>query len=395
MNILHGFNTEELHTINLIRRICKVKNIEAYIVGGAIRDILMGYKVHDIDICLNEDPLILIRSAGEIESFEYHKKFKTATVKFKNGVAVDLIRCRSEIYRKPGILPEITPSDIMHDLYRRDFTINSLAYSLSSNELIDTYDGIYDIQKKLIRKIHCNSYEEDPTRIFRAVKYASRYGFEIKDSLEINQCIDNKVLNTVSNDRIIREIYSIINEKKWKEALQMFKELNIFQLNSDCIGKINPIIGYKNKNMRILNLFYSLKNKRDKKYFIENSILDPDIKKCMCCFIDNNGKIQEYLKYTLNNFDIFLLLKNMNLYSLAYLSWDYKIVYKIYNYIEHLKKCSLNINGEDIKLRGVHDGRYIGKVLKYMLKIKLNTGIEKALDTEEIEDVFKYKDRKF
>lgn len=395
MNILSGFSKNELYIINLIKETCRNKNIEAYIVGGAIRDVLMGCQVHDVDICINEDPIVVIRSVGEIESFKYHKEFQTASVKFKNGIGIDLIRCRSEIYCKPGMLPEIMPSDIMQDLYRRDFTINALAYSLNSNELIDVYGGISDIGKKSIRKIHDNSYEEDPTRIFRAVKYASRYGFEIRDSLEINKCINNKVLNTISNDRIIREIYLISYEKKWKRAFRMFGELNIFQLNSAHIGKFNPMIGYEDKNMRILNLFYSLKKGQNKKCFVENSILNPDIKESMRYFMDDNVKITEALKYILSNYDIFLSLKNMNSYSLAYLSWDSRIVYKIYNYVEYLKKCSLDVNGDDVKLLGVDDGKYIGKILKYMLKIKLNTGIEKALDTEEIRNVFEYKDRKF
>ncbi|MCH3964130.1 MAG: CCA tRNA nucleotidyltransferase [Clostridium sp.] len=395
MNILSGFNTGELHIIDIIRETCESKNIEAYIVGGAIRDILMGYRVNDLDICMNENPMVVIKSLCEIESFKYHREFQTASVKFQNGIEIDIIRCRSEIYCKPGMLPVIVPSGIRDDLYRRDFTINSLAYSLNSNELIDLYGGIYDIQAKTIRKIHDNSYEEDPTRIFRALRYASRYGFQIKDRPEINECIHSRVLNTISNDRIIREIYLMAFEKNWKRAFCMLDELNVFKLNLDCIGKTNPLADYDDKNVRILNLFYSIKDVENRQYFIENSILNQDIKKVMCNFKDDNGKIEEDLKCTVDNYSIFLSLKNMNSYCLAYLTWNYRVVYKIYNYIDNLQKCSLCTNGNDIKLLGINDGKYIGKILKYIMKVKLNTGIEIVLDAGEIENVFKHKNKKF
>lgn len=395
MNVLDRLNSKQIHIINLIRKVCEYENIEVYLVGGAVRDIFMGRQVNDIDICLNENPMTIIKLLDEIDIFKYYDKFQTASVNFKNEVKIDLIRCRSEFYSKPGMLPEIMPSDIFHDLYRRDFTINALAYNLKSNELIDLYGGISDIKHKSIRKIHYNSYQEDPTRIFRAVKYASRYGFYITDKFEIINCIDKGALTSISNDRITKEIYLISNERNWKQAFKMIGNLHIFSLNPKLIGKFNPILNYENLNMRILNLFYSLKFKEDMRYFTESSVANIEVKSTIEYFIKNGDKIEKFLEFPLNNSDIFYQLRTFNKYGLAYLSWNNKCVYKIYDYMKNLKECKLNINGNNIKKIGVDDGKLIGKILKYVLKIKLNTGIEKVLDEGEIENVFKYKDRKF
>jgi tRNA nucleotidyltransferase/poly(A) polymerase len=121
LDILSGFNDEELYIVNSIERICRIKDIKSYVVGGAVRDILLHVNVKDIDICLNEDPIVVLKSLGGVHKFKYYDEFQTASIIFNNGISIDLIRCRKEVYLKPGMLPKIIPSDIKDDLYRRDF----------------------------------------------------------------------------------------------------------------------------------------------------------------------------------------------------------------------------------------------------------------------------------
>jgi tRNA nucleotidyltransferase/poly(A) polymerase len=395
VDILYKLDPKERYAIDLIKDVCKLKHIDVYIVGGAVRDILMGIKVHDIDICLNANPMIVIENISEIESFKYHEKFQTASVKFKNGVNIDLIRCRCEIYEFSGALPKVEPSDIVHDLYRRDFTINALAYNLNSKQLIDLYDGISHIKKGIIKKIHIESYREDPTRIFRAIRYAARYGFSIEDRDEIAGCLEDKVLKSISNDRIIREIYLICTEEKWTDSFILLGKFNIFLIDYNFIGKPNSIAEYKDINMRFLNLFYSVKNKSDIVSLMDNSILDSDLKKSIIYLSKNEQILKQSLKDSKDNYSIYLVLKDIPKYSMSYLGWNCEFKYKLYNYINNISKCTLDIDGNKIKSFGVDSGKCIGNILKDILKLKLNTGIEVGENLEEIEDVFEYKNRKF
>lgn len=393
MDIFSGLNCSQIYVINLIKKVCKLKDVKSYIVGGAVRDALLKVKVRDIDICVDKDPKIIIESLAEIKTFKYYSEFQTAALEFKNGVSVDIIRCRKESYTKYGMLPKITPSDIDHDLFRRDFTINALAYDLGYNKLIDLYGGILDIKNKSIRKIHNNSYEEDCTRIFRAIKYSIRYKFSLYDREQIVSCIDKGILKTISNDRISKEISLLCIEQNWKDAFLLCESLNIFNLNCNLIGIPNKVIGYDDVNMRLLNLFYSFKNKDDAHILIDNSILDSNIKKSMMKLKDCS--VENILKNTFGNYEIFNHLKNMSKYDLAYLSWNIELTYKIYNYIYNLEGCKLSINGNKIKALGIKDGKLIGSILRYIMKLKLNTGIEKDLDRRDMQNALEYKDREF
>lgn len=395
MNILSGFNDKELYVVNSIERICRIKNIRSYVVGGAVRDILLHVNVKDIDICLNEDPIVVLKSLEGVHEFKYYNEFQTASIIFNNGISIDLIRCRKESYLKPGMLPKIIPSDIEDDLYRRDFTVNALAYDLSDHRLIDPYGGIGDIEKKLIKKVHKNSYMEDPTRIFRAIKYSIRYGFYLYDVNEIMNCICNKAIQSISTDRLVREIYLLCKEDNWKSAYLLFEKLHIFKLNCDLVGKSNLNTDYDDINTRVLNLYYSLIDKKQSNILTDNSILDTKVKKALIYIRENYHFIKSIEDNILDNYEIFKNFKGIHSYVLIYLSWNFKLTYKIYNYLHNLKSCKLCLNGNKLKSLGVKNGKYIGIILKYSMKIRLNTGIEKETDPEEIKNALEYKDRKF
>lgn len=395
MDILSGFNDEELYIVNSIERICRIKDIKSYVVGGAVRDILLHVNVKDIDICLNEDPIVVLKSLGGVHKFKYYDEFQTASIIFNNGISIDLIRCRKEVYLKPGMLPKIIPSDIKDDLYRRDFTVNALAYDLSDHKLIDPYGGSSDIEKKLIKKVHKNSYMEDPTRIFRAIKYSIRYGFYLYDVNEIMNCICNKALQSISTDRLVREIYLLCKEENWKNAYLLFEKFHIFKLNCGLIGKINLNTDYNDINIRVLNLYYSLRDKKQGNILTYNSILDTRVKKALIYIRENYHSIKSIEDNILDNYEIFKVFQGIHSYVLIYLSWNFKLAYKIYNYMYNLQSCKLRLNGNKVKSLGVKNGKCIGIILKHSMKIRLNTGIEKELDPEEIKNALKYKDRKF
>lgn len=379
MNIFKSFTKDEIYVINAVRDLCVRRNIKAYIVGGAVRDAILKNKVKDIDICLNCDPGSIIVELKGVKYYKYYKNFQTAAVTFQNGIHIDLIRCRKEHYRKYGELPEVESSDIYDDLYRRDFTINSLAYDIVENNILDIYGGIDDIKNKVLRKIHFNSYREDPTRIFRAVKYSVRYGFYLEDKLEIEKCITENIFNTISNDRIVKEIYSLCSEINWIKNINLCSILGIFNIDGQALKvkysdyEKELISIYKNVDIRILRLAYSLKDEVYVNILIENSILNRKLKNTVKYFSQNLHKVINFMKNTLDNYELYQLLKGMNDYELVFLSWYYELKYKIYNYIDNISTYKLSLNGTDIIALGIREGKSIKRILNNIMKLELNT----------------------
>lgn len=382
MNILKSFTKDEIEIIEAIRDLCIKKGVKAYIVGGAVRDAILKNKIKDIDICVNYNPNSIITQLKGVKYHKYYENFQTAAVTFQNGVCIDLIRCRKEYYKKYGELPKVEPSDIYDDLYRRDFTINSLAYDIVGNRILDIYGGIDDIKNKVLKKIHFNSYREDPTRIFRAVKYCVRYGFYLEDKWEIEKCIKEDIFNTISNDRIMKEIYSLCSEINWIENIRLCNDLRIFNINGQALevkyfdyGK-DLISIYKNIDMRILRLFYSLRDKVYVNILIENSILNRKLKNTIKYFSEELHMVINSIKNTLDNYKLYQLLKSMNDYELIFLSWYYELNYKIYNYINNMSTYKLSLNGNDIIDLGIKEGKSIKKILNGVMKIELNTALK-------------------
>lgn len=376
MNILENYNKEQIDIINMIKDLCKSCNIKAYIVGGAVRDSVLGKCTKDIDICINKDPKIIIDNLLFVKKYEYHSQFQTSTIEFNNGIVIDLIRCRKETYEKNGSLPIIEPSCIEDDLFRRDFTINSLAYDIISNEIIDLFNGLADLKNRQLKKIHSNSYSEDPTRIFRAIKYTVRYDLELHDKNEIIGSINKGDINNISSDRIIKELFLMCREDNWIENLALCNELGILKLNTDFLGIKNSLESYDDINLRILNVFYSLRDEKYTDIFINNSFLDKNLKKSIKYYYYNKDKIVDLLMKSRDNYEICDVLKNIDSYALMVLCWNTELKYKIINYVYKLKEVKLGINGEYLSKLGINEGRDVGRILKFIMKLKLNTGIK-------------------
>ena len=174
-----------------------------YLVGGAVRDLLLGRRPIDLDFAV-DGPLepVLESLDGDVTR---HEQFETASVRMPDDVVIDFARTRSESYAEPGALPKVRPARVEVDLGRRDFTINAMAVPLGSPEhLIDPHDGQRDLERGLLRALHLNSFRDDPTRALRAARYAARLGMEIEEGTESQ--LDDLDLGSVSMQRISSEI---------------------------------------------------------------------------------------------------------------------------------------------------------------------------------------------
>ena len=177
------------------------RSADAYLVGGAVRDALLGHERADLDLVVAGDHLALARALGG--ELREHDRFGTATVTV-DGRTVDVARARAESYPYPGALPEVRPAGIDADLSRRDFSVNAMAVALSApGELIDPQGGEEDLRRGLLRVLHERSLADDPTRALRAARYAARLGLEPEPgTLAQIRAAD---LNSVSADRIEAE----------------------------------------------------------------------------------------------------------------------------------------------------------------------------------------------
>jgi len=198
----------------------------AYLVGGAVRDLLLGESSPDLDVALEEDIGPFLEALGG-ETSEY-ERFETASVVL-GDMEVDVARTRSETYPSPGDLPEVEPASLQDDLKRRDFTVNAMAVPLDApNELIDPHDGLADLREGVLRVLHDLSFTDDPTRALRAARYAARLGLELEPGTErLLRAVD---LSTVSEDRVTAELAQIAGEEQPSTALGLIGDWGLLEL---------------------------------------------------------------------------------------------------------------------------------------------------------------------
>ncbi|HEY3276503.1 MAG TPA: CBS domain-containing protein [Syntrophorhabdaceae bacterium] len=210
-----------------------------FLVGGFVRDLLLRIDNYDIDIVVEGDG---VKFADEMaKSFKVkvrpHTEFATAKVIYGDGFKVDIATARLEYYKAPAALPIVEHSSLKLDLHRRDFTINTLAISLNKNnfgELIDFFGGQRDIKDKTIRVLHSLSFVEDPTRVFRAIRFEHRFGFQIgKHTMNlIKNTVKMNFLARIRGKRLWAELSLILLEEEPEKILRRLQELDVLRFIS-------------------------------------------------------------------------------------------------------------------------------------------------------------------
>ena len=219
--------------------IAHTRGEKIYLVGGVVRDLLLGQANFDLDLVVEGDAIELAQQLRKINQGKIttHPHFNTAKLQWDNW-SVDLATARSETYDKPGALPTVTPSSIDDDLSRRDFTINAMAIHLNPGyygRLVDPHDGRNDLKHKRIRVLHEKSFTDDATRIWRGLRYEQRLDFhlEIKTLALLQR--DIPMLDTISADRIRYEIECILQEKYPEKVFRRAQELGV-------LAKLHPAL---------------------------------------------------------------------------------------------------------------------------------------------------------
>ena len=190
-----------------------------YLVGGTVRDVLLGEKSFDIDIAVDGDAielarLLAARLGGRMTS---HQRFGTAVVQYGEGDRLDVVTTRTEFYDAPGALPTVERAGLREDLFRRDFTINAMAVSLQPTDfgrLVDPFGGRADLAAGVLRVLHNLSFIEDPTRIFRAIRYEARYDLRLEEHSArlAHACIEMGLVGDLSSARLRDELQALLED---------------------------------------------------------------------------------------------------------------------------------------------------------------------------------------
>lgn len=224
-----------LNDLSLIEYIVSVKNpLDAFLVGGCVRDWYTGKKCYDIDITFSDYPLKIAEKISQKFSMEYEEFPSFMTVRLKSqSRRVDLATFRKEKYPKPASLPVVTKAKtIEEDLSRRDFTVNAIAVSANENDIFKVYDpyqGLKDIDKGIIRILHSESFKDDPTRIFRAIRFSVRFNWKIEEKTMKLLIESLDFVKLLSAQRIKNEIIKILSEEKCYKILKKIIELNVLK----------------------------------------------------------------------------------------------------------------------------------------------------------------------
>ena len=215
---------EQIEQLPAIRQLGQIaERVPAYLVGGVVRDLLLGREVADLDVAIEGDAEALT----ELPGFSLERDALFLTGRLEQGdMKIDVAQTRAETYPAPGALPEVRPASITDDLARRDFSVNAMAFPLSGErELLDPHQGLGDLRAGLLRILHEGSFVDDPTRALRAARYAARFGFELEPETE--RLLREADLTTVSEDRIGKELSQIAGEDDPAAPLRLIVEWGV------------------------------------------------------------------------------------------------------------------------------------------------------------------------
>jgi len=381
-----------------------------YCVGGYVRDLLLNVSNFDVDLVVEGDGRELarrlaLRLKGKVR---VHDRFATATVILNEGTKIDVATARTEYYEFPAALPMVEKSSIREDMYRRDFTINTLALCLNPGkfgDLIDYFGGRKDIQNRYIRILYNLSFVEDPTRILRAIRFEQRYRFTIEtDTLRFaKDAIDRRMLGKLSYKRIMQELILILNEKDPLSALErmtdtgvwkyILPEVKLEELTKVSFKRIPIVIGWWENRyygpkiqawlIYLLAIFSKLTetqlaavlNRYPLDRYAQRCIEDAAQVPLLAQRITNNPDLRpSQLNHMLNH----LGTENM-LYLLLHIR-DENVWDRIVKYCDLKEKVKVEINGHDLKKLGLRAGPQFKTILEELYDLKLDEIINNRKD---------------
>ncbi|WP_017652375.1 CBS domain-containing protein [Fortiea contorta] len=408
-----------------------------YLVGGAVRDLLLAEKsagtlmITDIDLVVDgfhktADVGAGVELAKALQQLypearlEIHGAFQTAALLWHkdavlNSLWVDIATARTEFYPYPAANPEVEASSIRQDLYRRDFTINAMALRLTSpraGELLDFFGGLLDLQAQEIRVLHANSFIEDPTRIYRGVRFAVRLGFQIAPQTEeyIRYAINSGVYDRTAQEnsktpalqtRLKAELKHILEAPYWQGSLQLLNHLGALQcihptlsldqellrqlsLLERCLRRFDPQQTLNHWQMRLEALIAHLAPQYRAKVAINLQLPEDSISR-LKNIVPAQAELLTALPTCQRPSQLVQLLKQYNIPMLILIAVQSPraVRRQIWQYLTHWLNVQPLLNGDDLKQLGYKPGPQYRQILDELLVATLDGVIKNRAEAEE------------
>jgi poly(A) polymerase len=368
---------------NYLKQVSKKYETKIYLVGGPLRDEFLGIKTKDWDILVEKNIRAIGKNLANFlnTKFLFYKDFYTGTIPLNNH-HIDIAQTRGEIYPKPAVLPLVFTADLISDLSRRDFTINAMAKDLVTGELIDPFCGLSDLKKGLVRALHPKSFFDDPTRIFRAIRFAERFGFKIEPKTLnwLRIAIKKRLPSLLSGERVLNELRLITKEERSERMIRRLSDEGLFyslfgkRLNKTFFQQFRRVAESGDANLKLIHLLaqFKLPTKFPITKQEANAIRDyqrfPKFRRVM----NKVGKPSE----------IYQALRGFSAEALQILKLVEKpsVAAKINDYLEKYQTIKIHLGGDDIKALGIKPGAIYGKLLDNILFAKLDGAVKTRAD---------------
>ena len=390
-----------------VGRVAEEKSFRVYLVGGFVRDLLLGVENFDIDLVVEGDGIsfaqyLAKRLRGKVTA---HKRFGTAVVILPGVIKIDIATARKEFYEFPAALPTVKKSSVREDLYRRDFTINAMALRLNPKrygELVDFFGGWKDLNERVVKVLHKRSFIEDPTRIFRAIRFEGRYGFSMDRDTEqlVRGALRLKIFKRLSKERMREEIIAILSEPEPKNAILRLSKLGILKSIHTKI-RLSPEM---EKDLEIVKAIFSrfrapLKEETVELWIVYFLIL---VQKLSILEVRNlcknfkfsreeSSKIirgRERLRETtgklkeseLKPSSLYRTLKGLPIEALLFIVLKARsklVERRVHQYLTRMCKVRIHTTGDKLKRMGYKEGPIFKKIMEELLWAKLD-GIVKS-----------------
>ncbi|NQT45924.1 MAG: CCA tRNA nucleotidyltransferase [Candidatus Omnitrophica bacterium] len=414
-----------LKLLKLCGALAEESGLRAYVVGGFVRDLLLGVRNLDVDLVIEGDAIefgrkMARRLRGKLVPYS---RFGTATIymhwppgKRSRKFKIDLATARTESYERPAALPKVKFGTIREDISRRDFTINAMAVSLTRKDfgnLLDFFGGKEDLSKKKIRVLHDASFVDDPTRIFRAIRFAERYHFTIEKHTEdlIKHAVNLKSFEHTSKERIRNEIALLLSEDYPLNAVKKmarFHELRFIhpdiklgaQMEKEFAAARRAIRWFRGSHQRddqrhldawiiyfmilIRGLTY-----RQAKVLCDRFALSKWDRLRILSFIKDGSKLIKRLSSSkrLKPSEIYRVLNPISyetILAMMAVAKTKRVRNRLTNFIVKYSAVKVYVGGEDLRKMGLRPGPEYRKLLEKLLWAKLDL----SLDTKRDEMVY-------
>ncbi len=397
-----------------VGQVAEELSYNAYAVGGFVRDLLLKHENLDIDIVIEGDGIVFARrfaSRYGARSREF-QKFKTAVLIFPDGFKIDVATARTEYYEAPGALPVVEYSSIKMDLYRRDFTINTLALKLNPGEfgtLLDFFGAQRDLKERVISILHNLSFVEDPTRVFRAIRFEQRFKFRIRKLTAnlIANAVRNNFFDRLSGARLFAELRLILQEENPVPAIARLAEFDLLHAihprlefdegTRNMLERVQAVLSWfdllylEERYERWLVYFLGLVEpltKEELEEMMRRFKLSPKLAEAITIGKDaaDQALARLYRYREPQRSQTYHLLKTLNTEYLLYImakSRQESSRRAISLYFTHLKHLKPELKGRDLVALGYSPGPLIKEMLERLLEARLNEEVKTKGEEKE------------